>query len=69
MECKGSEEMKRKELILARHKLFKTQLEVAKYIGVEQSRYSKIENGKKPTMTQAILLAKFLKVNVKIFID
>ena len=67
MESKGSEGMKRKELILARHKKFLTQMEVANYIGVEQSRYSKIENGRQPTVIQAKLLIKLLDIKLNIF--
>lgn len=58
--------MLRKELVLARHKKFLTQSEVATYIGVKQSRYSKIENGKHPTMEQAKLLVKLLKIKIEI---
>lgn len=57
--------MKRKKLILARHKAELTQKEVADLVGVTQDRISRFESGKAtPTLPQAQALSKLLKINV-----
>lgn len=61
------ERVKRIELIQARKKKKMTQTKVAKYLGIDQSCYSRIENGHhNPTLEQAKLLIKLLKINLSI---
>jgi len=58
--------VKRKNLVLARceHEMF--QQEVADYLGVSQSRFSRIESGRgNPTKKQTEMLNDLFKIKVK----
>ena len=57
--------MKREELRMARLGKHLSQNETAKYIGVKQSFYSKIENGNaNPSLLQAKQLSRVLNINI-----
>ena len=62
---RGIDNMRRKKLILERHRKEYNQKFVADYLSVSQSRYSKIESGYgNPTDEQKDLLFKLLKVKL-----
>ncbi|HEY5563898.1 MAG TPA: helix-turn-helix transcriptional regulator [Clostridiaceae bacterium] len=64
---KGNDVVKRQELKIARVKADMSQAEVAERLGVTQSCYCQIENGKRnPRLKQIQILIKLLKIKIDI---